>query len=58
MNTRPILVTGATGYIRGRLVLKLLEAGYRVSNPDFAGRISTYHLSKGCYDPGSWQRFL
>lgn len=27
---RPILVTGATGYIGGRLVPRLLEAGYRV----------------------------
>lgn len=25
-----ILVTGATGYVGGRLVPKLLEAGYRV----------------------------
>lgn len=27
---RPILVTGATGYVGGRLTPKLLEAGYRV----------------------------
>ncbi len=27
---KPILVTGATGYVGGRLVPKLLEAGYRV----------------------------
>lgn len=27
---RPILVTGATGYIGGRLVPRLLELGYRV----------------------------
>ena len=27
---RPVLVTGATGYIGGRLVPRLLEAGYRV----------------------------
>ncbi|MDX2083839.1 MAG: SDR family oxidoreductase [Candidatus Melainabacteria bacterium] len=27
---RPILVTGATGYVGGRLVPRLLEAGYRV----------------------------
>ncbi len=26
----PILVTGATGYVGGRLVLRLLDAGYRV----------------------------
>lgn len=30
MTERPILVTGATGYIGGRLVPRLLEAGYRV----------------------------
>ncbi len=30
MNTQPILVTGATGYIGGRLVSQLLEKGYRV----------------------------
>jgi len=29
-NTKLILVTGATGYIGGRLVPRLLEAGYRV----------------------------
>ncbi len=28
--TRPILITGATGYIGGRLVPQLLERGYRV----------------------------
>ena len=28
--TRPVLVTGATGYIGGRLVPRLLEAGHRV----------------------------
>ncbi|MBX2860767.1 MAG: SDR family oxidoreductase [Vampirovibrio sp.] len=28
--TQPILVTGATGYVGGRLVPKLLEAGYQV----------------------------
>lgn len=28
--TKPILVTGATGYIGGRLVPQLLQAGYRV----------------------------
>ncbi len=28
--SRPVLVTGATGYIGGRLVPQLLEAGYRV----------------------------
>lgn len=28
--SKPILVTGATGYVGGRLVPKLLEAGYRV----------------------------
>ena len=27
---KPILVTGATGYVGGRLVPRLLEAGYRV----------------------------
>ena len=30
MNTRPILVLGATGYVGGRLVPRLLDAGYRV----------------------------
>ena len=30
MTTRPILVTGATGYIGGRLVPQLLSKGYRV----------------------------
>ncbi|MEE4353231.1 MAG: SDR family oxidoreductase [Desulfatiglans sp.] len=30
MRTRPILVTGATGYVGGRLVPRLLAAGYRV----------------------------
>ncbi|QDV09372.1 3 beta-hydroxysteroid dehydrogenase/Delta 5--_4-isomerase [Planctomycetes bacterium Poly30] len=30
LDTRPILVSGATGYIGGRLVPRLLEAGYHV----------------------------
>jgi uncharacterized protein YbjT (DUF2867 family) len=30
LNARPVLVTGATGYIGGRLVPRLLDAGYRV----------------------------
>lgn len=30
MNTKPILVTGASGYVGGRLVPALLERGYRV----------------------------
>ena len=30
MDTSPILVTGASGYIGGRLVPRLLAAGYRV----------------------------
>ncbi len=30
MTARPVLVTGASGYIGGRLVPRLLEAGYRV----------------------------
>ncbi|MGD9239859.1 MAG: SDR family oxidoreductase [Desulfobacterales bacterium] len=30
MDSRPILVTGATGYVGGRLIPALLEAGYRV----------------------------
>ena len=29
-SARPVLVTGATGYIGGRLVPRLLEAGHRV----------------------------
>ena len=30
MTTKPILVTGSTGYVGGRLVPKLLDSGYRV----------------------------
>lgn len=30
IDARPVLVTGATGYIGGRLVPRLLDAGYRV----------------------------
>ncbi|MEJ2672141.1 MAG: SDR family oxidoreductase [Deltaproteobacteria bacterium] len=30
MDSKPVLVTGATGYVGGRLVPRLLEAGYRV----------------------------
>jgi uncharacterized protein YbjT (DUF2867 family) len=30
MSSKPILVTGATGYVGGRLIPALLEAGYRV----------------------------
>ena len=30
MDSRPILVTGSTGYVGGRLIPALLEAGYRV----------------------------
>jgi uncharacterized protein YbjT (DUF2867 family) len=30
MMTKPLLVTGSTGYVGGRLVPKLLESGYRV----------------------------
>src|SRR4030095_5937273 len=30
VNSKLILVTGATGYVGGRLVPRLLEAGYRV----------------------------
>jgi uncharacterized protein YbjT (DUF2867 family) len=30
MKSGPVLVTGATGYIGGRLIPALLEAGYRV----------------------------
>ena len=43
MNGAPVLVTGATGYVGGRLVPRLLEAGYRVrcvarSAPKLAAR--------------------
>jgi uncharacterized protein YbjT (DUF2867 family) len=30
MDNKPVLVTGATGYVGGRLVPQLLAAGYRV----------------------------
>ena len=30
MNSKPILVTGATGYVGGRLIPRLLASGYRV----------------------------
>jgi uncharacterized protein YbjT (DUF2867 family) len=30
MNSKPVLVTGATGYVGGRLVPRLLDAGFRV----------------------------
>lgn len=30
MHAKPVLVTGATGYVGGRLVQRLLDAGYRV----------------------------
>ena len=30
MPEKPVLVTGATGYVGGRLVPRLLAAGYRV----------------------------
>ncbi len=30
MDSKPILVTGATGYVGGRLIPSLLEAGFRV----------------------------
>ncbi len=30
MRKEPVLVTGATGYVGGRLVKRLLGAGYRV----------------------------
>ncbi|MFA5089300.1 MAG: NAD(P)H-binding protein, partial [Candidatus Omnitrophota bacterium] len=30
MKTQPVLVTGATGYVGGRLVPRLLAAGYRI----------------------------
>lgn len=29
LKAKPVLVTGATGYMGGRLVPQLLEAGYR-----------------------------
>ena len=30
MRSQPVLITGATGYVGGRLVLRLLAAGYKV----------------------------
>ena len=30
LSSKPVLVTGATGYVAGRLVPLLLESGYRV----------------------------
>jgi uncharacterized protein YbjT (DUF2867 family) len=30
MQSEPVLVTGATGYVGGRLVPQLLDSGYRV----------------------------
>ncbi len=30
MQDKPVLVTGATGYVGGRVVLRLLKAGYKV----------------------------
>jgi len=30
MENKPVLITGATGYVGGRLVPQLLQAGYRV----------------------------
>ncbi|MBN2059779.1 MAG: DUF2867 domain-containing protein [Deltaproteobacteria bacterium] len=48
MMSAPVLVTGATGYVGGRLVLRLLEAGYRVraigrSRRKLGGRIWSTH---------------
>lgn len=50
MRTQPVLVTGATGYVGGRLVPRLLTAGYRVramarSLDKLRGRVWSDHPS-------------
>ena len=40
MENRLVLVTGVTGYIGGRLVPQLIEAGYRV--PRFGSRSKSF----------------